>query len=322
MRRGELILVLYALFGYWERFDTLWYITIANQGYDTQAAVFYPLYPALIRVFSFFTHWDLLSTLLIANIATFFFFWGAMRLFEMHTSPRNAFRAVLLWALFPDAFVFFSGYPDSLLLALTAWSLYFASRRGWAMAGLLGLIAGCAKAFGCLTLVPILYLGWRDRDWRAIPAAGVTVVGAAAFQFWLALHHFPPTPRIYEMYWQTTTSMPWTTVGAALWRLAHGQDALLLLNFGMLVAVLAAGFLARVPVEYRIYSVAAFCLIATKNTDPVFQSSVRYSLILFAGFPALARKLEKNFDYLMLLLPAVALNMFLLRVFLDWGLVV
>jgi hypothetical protein len=190
------------------------------------------------------------------------------------------------------------------------------------MAGLLGFIAGCAKAFGCLTLVPILYLGWRDRDWRALPAAGLTVAGAAAFRIWLTVNHFPSTTSIYEAYWQTTTSMPWFTVAEALWRLVHGEDSLLLLNFGMLVLVLAAGFVARVPIEYRIYSVAAFCLIATKDTDPVFQSSVRYSLLLFAAFPALARRLDKNFDYLALLLPALAVNLFLLRVFLDWGLIV
>jgi hypothetical protein len=322
MQRGEHP-VMYALFGVWERFDTLWYIHIANQGYDlVRSAVFYPLYPALIRVFSFFTHWDLLSTLLITNTATFFFFWGALRLFELGTSPRTAFRAVLLWALFPDGFIFFSGYPDSLLLALTLWSIYFASRRGWAMAGLLGLIAGCAKAFGCLTLVPILYFGWRYRDWKAVPAAGITVAGAAAFQVWLMANHFPSTARIYEMYWQTTTSMPWTTVGAALWRLAHGEDSLLLLNFGMLVLVLAAGYLAKVPLEYRIYSAAAFCMISTKNTDPVFQSSVRYSLVLFAAFPAVSRKLARDFDFTALLLSALVVNLFLMRVYLDWGLVV
>jgi hypothetical protein len=116
--------------------------------------------------------------------------------------------------------------------------------------------------------------------------------------------------------------MPWTTIGIAFSHLAHDADSLLILNFGVLVLVLAAGFVARVPLEFRIYTLAAFCLIAAKNTDPVFQSSVRYSLLLFAAFPALARKLENNFNYLTVALPALMLNLFLLRVYLDWGLVV
>lgn len=316
--------VLYALFGVWERFDTLWYIHIANNGYDSvRGAVFYPLYPALIRLFSFLTHWDLLSALLVTNIATFFFFWGALRLFELHTSRRNAFCAVLLWAFAPDAFIFFSAYPEPLLLALTTWSIYFASRRGWAMAGLLGLIAGCTKAFGCLTLFPLLYLGWHHRDWRALPAAGVTVVGAAAFQIWLMASGFPSGTRIFQEYWHIGTSMPWVSLGTALWRLTHEPDALFLLNFGILMLTLMAGFVGRVPLEYRIFSLAAFCLITTRNTHPVeFYSSARYALVMFAGFPALAGKVENNFFYAAVAFSALMVNLVLLRAFLEWGFVV
>jgi hypothetical protein len=40
----------YATLGVWERFDTLWYLHIAQHGYDApMAVIFYPLYPAAIR---------------------------------------------------------------------------------------------------------------------------------------------------------------------------------------------------------------------------------------------------------------------------------
>src|SRR5258708_15359827 len=40
----------YALLGIWERFDTLWYLRIAERGYDLPAGVgFYSLYPWPIR---------------------------------------------------------------------------------------------------------------------------------------------------------------------------------------------------------------------------------------------------------------------------------
>ena len=43
-----------ALVGVWERFDTLWYLRIAQHGYDLpRAVVFYPLYPAAIRLVSY-----------------------------------------------------------------------------------------------------------------------------------------------------------------------------------------------------------------------------------------------------------------------------
>jgi hypothetical protein len=315
--------VLYAFYGVWERFDTLWYIHIARYGYDMhRSAVFYPLYPALIRLFSFFTHWDLLSALLVTSVATFFFLWGALRLFELHMPREAALRAVLLWAVVPDSFIFFSGYPDSLLLALTVWSLYFAEQRRWRAAGFLGLMAGTAKAFGCLTLLPILYYGWRRRDWRALVSAGMTMLGTAGFQLWLHANGFPSTASIYETFWRTKTSMPWVTVGSALWSLAHGKDVLLAFNLGVVAVTLAAGYLARVPVVYRIYSAGVFCLLATKNTDPVFQSSMRYALAMIAAYPAISMKLQRNFGFACLLLAALMVNLFLLATFLDWGLVV
>ena len=50
----------YALLGIWQRFDTLWYLHIAERGYDQPAGVvFYPLYPWLIRALSAVT--DLLA---------------------------------------------------------------------------------------------------------------------------------------------------------------------------------------------------------------------------------------------------------------------
>src|SRR5580698_10796779 len=144
--------VLYALLGVWERFDTLWYIQISRHGYDGPApTVFYPLYPALIRGISFIIHSDLAAAVLIATAASFFLFWGALRLFEMDYQPAVALRAVLLWVVWPASFAFFAGYPDSLLCALTVWVIYFARSSRWLPAGALGLLAGCAKAVGCFT---------------------------------------------------------------------------------------------------------------------------------------------------------------------------
>ena len=86
--------ILYALLGVWERFDTLWYIQISSHGYNRpEATVFYPLYPILIRAVSFLTHSELAASLLISTVASFFLFWGALRLFELDASPAIAFRA-------------------------------------------------------------------------------------------------------------------------------------------------------------------------------------------------------------------------------------
>src|ERR1035441_11054276 len=70
----------YALLGIWERFDTLWFLRIAEHGYDRpMAVIFYPLYPAAIRLVSGLIP-AMAAALLVSTVAAFFFFLGLLRL--------------------------------------------------------------------------------------------------------------------------------------------------------------------------------------------------------------------------------------------------
>ena len=70
----------YALLGIWDRFDTLWYLRIAEHGYDRpMAVIFYPLYPATIRFASTLMP-ATAGALVVSTLAAFFFFWGLLRL--------------------------------------------------------------------------------------------------------------------------------------------------------------------------------------------------------------------------------------------------
>jgi len=314
--------LLYALLGVWERFDTLWYIQISRHGYDNPIpTVFYPLYPALIRVVSVVTRSDLAAALLISTAGSFFLFWGALRLFELDYPPPTAFRALLLWVAWPASFAFFAGYPDSLLLALVVWAIYFARSGSWLPAGALGLFAGLTKALGCLTALPLLWIAWKRRDRKGIVSAALCVAGVACFQGWLAIRHFPPAAQVYRTYWATTTVAPWTSVIDAARSLLHGGDFLLLSNAGVFVVVGAAALLGPVRSEYKIFAVAAMCLFLTKHTEPLLQSTTRYSLAVFAAYPALAARFDRGLPFAFLCLMAAALNLLLFRTFLDWGLV-
>jgi hypothetical protein len=315
--------LLYALLGVWERFDTLWYVQISAHGYDDpMATVFYPLYPTLIRALSFITRSDLAAALLISTAGSFFLFWGALRLFELDYTPPVAFRALLLWMAWPASFAFFAGYPDSLLLALTVWAIYLARSGRWLPAGTLGLLAALTKALGCLTALPLLWIAWKRRDRRGMIPAALCVAGVACFESWLAIRHFPSAAQVYRKYWATTTVAPWTSLTDAARSLLHGGDFLLLLNAGVFVIVAVAAFMGPVRPEYKIFAVAAMCLFLTKHTEPLLQSTTRYSLAVFAAYPALAVRFGQGLPFGFVLLIAVALNLLLFRTFLDWGLVV
>ena len=70
----------YAFLGVWERFDTLWYLHIAQHGYDLpMAVIFHPVYPAAIRLASWLLP-PAVAALMISTAGAFFFFWGMLRI--------------------------------------------------------------------------------------------------------------------------------------------------------------------------------------------------------------------------------------------------
>jgi hypothetical protein len=319
----ELHPVLYAFLGVWERFDTLWYIQIAHHGYTRpMATVFYPLYPALIRVAFFVTRSDLAAALLISTLASLFLFRGALRLFELDHTPAAALRAVLLWAVWPASFSFFAGYPDSLLCACIVWSLYFARANRWLPAGVLGLAAGFTKVLGCFLALPFLWIAWKRRDRRGIAAAALSVAGVAGFQAWLALTDFASTAQTYHTYWATSTAAPWTTLLQAVSITIRTGNRLLLMNLTVFVAVAAATLMRDVRFEYKLFTVAALCLFLTKHTQPLLQSTTRYSLSIFAAWPVLSAKLGSGLPFAVIAMLAFILNLLLFWTFLSWGLAV
>src|SRR5271157_4223811 len=135
----------YALLGIWERFDTLWFLRIAEHGYDRpMAVIFYPLYPATIRLVSGLMP-TIAAALLVSTVAAFFLFWGLLRLAGGELSEVGKFRTLLLVCVWPTSFVLFAGYADSLTIALAVWAVVFGREARWEAATACGLLAGAAR---------------------------------------------------------------------------------------------------------------------------------------------------------------------------------
>ena len=144
------------------RWDAVWYLTIAHDGYGTASnhpqAAFYPLYPLLMRVLG----WLVGSPLLAGILVSLACFMGALvllhRLTALELGERDARGAVLLVAFFPTALFFSAVYSESLFLLVSV-GAFLAARRGrWALAGLLGGLAALTRNSGVLLLVPLLVL--------------------------------------------------------------------------------------------------------------------------------------------------------------------
>src|SRR5262249_7772355 len=105
----------------WRRFDAYFFLQIAHRGYTNQGlGAFFPLYPVLIRLFS----WPLFGHFTLAGLLVFWLCaWGSYlcfyRLAAREFGERVARWALLFLALSPVSFFSFAPYSESLFLLVS-----------------------------------------------------------------------------------------------------------------------------------------------------------------------------------------------------------
>ncbi|MDW5593308.1 mannosyltransferase family protein [Conexibacter stalactiti] len=144
------------------RWDTVWYLSIAQDGYGDTAdggkAAFYPLYPLLTKVLGWVVGAPLVAGLLI-SLACFF---GALvllhKLATLDLGERDARSTLLLTAFFPSAFFFSAVYAESLFLLLSVGAVLAARQGRWAWVGVAGALAALTRNSGAVLLLPLLLI--------------------------------------------------------------------------------------------------------------------------------------------------------------------
>ena len=143
----------------WANFDGEHFLAIAKEGYRPLTYFFFPVYPILTRLFagliggSFYSY--LVSGLFLSHSAFFIGLMGLVRLIRLDYKGNIVFLTIILVLLFPTSFYFASVYSESLFLALSVWTFYFARKKRWVLVGLLGAIASATRIVG-VALFPAL----------------------------------------------------------------------------------------------------------------------------------------------------------------------
>ena len=126
------------------RWDSVWYLAIADGGYpaaDARRPAFFPLYPWLVRAAGAITGSPLIAGALLSTAC----FAGALvvlhRLTALELGPEAARWTVWALALFPMSFFLSAVYTESLFLLLSVGAVYAARTGRWAWAGVLGGLA-------------------------------------------------------------------------------------------------------------------------------------------------------------------------------------
>lgn len=158
-------------FGGWMQFDTGWYLSIAEHGYDKHqvdafdageqsAVAYFPAYPLSVRQVARLTDDDYVLaahlTTIACGLAVFLLFWAwcGRRL------SRDARRvALLLLAFFPYSwYLYGSGYGDVLFIALTIGAFLLLERDRPVLAGIAGAGASASRLIGVGTIIGLIAL--------------------------------------------------------------------------------------------------------------------------------------------------------------------
>ena len=102
----------YSFLSIWQRFDTNWYLSIAERGYGAVSGdkYFPPLYPALIRLVGFFTGDLFFAGLLISHLASLLVIRLLYNFFGEWLPPVISKRAFLFFLIFPASYYLFAAY--------------------------------------------------------------------------------------------------------------------------------------------------------------------------------------------------------------------
>ncbi|MEO7018853.1 MAG: glycosyltransferase family 39 protein [Ktedonobacteraceae bacterium] len=152
----------------WQRFDSGFYLDIAQHGYARVVApnfrtdwVFYPFYPLLIagvgKVFGGTSNAFPLAGLFIANIAGIMMITYFYLLVRREFNRKIAARAVIYLSLFPLAFFLSAIYTESLLLGFSVACIYYARQQSWWLASLCGGLATFTRLQGITLIIPLAW---------------------------------------------------------------------------------------------------------------------------------------------------------------------
>ena len=315
----------YALLGIWERFDTLWFLRIAEHGYDRpMAVIFYPLYPAAIRLVSALIP-AMAAALLVSTVAAFFLFWGLLCLAGGELSEMGKLRMLPLVCVWPTSFVLFAGYAESLTLALVVWAVVFGREARWEAATACGLLAGLARPSGVLVFIPLLMMALRSRQARALMVP-LTPLGLLSYWGWLRWSGRISVVDAYRRYQGMTMVPPWRGLAEAVRLIVTEHDAVLAIKLGLVILVVVISLRRQVLIQARIEDKAfalAVVLQMLMYTGRPLLGAARYLLMVYPAFLVFGAYAERwNWKRLGFYVTVLGLlNMAWMWAFLNWSLV-
>jgi Gpi18-like mannosyltransferase len=281
------------------RGDVWWYMDIAQNGYEHRPFstekhanwAFYPLWPIVLKLGSFFIPDMLISGLILSNI---FFLLSLIFLYQLISIDFDRNIAMLtsfLVIIFPASHFLSRPGPEALFLFLVVATLLCAKKNQWLLTGIIGSLAVLSRLQGLLLVLPLLFIyykHYRVSQKHDIRVLSLLMIPAALlllmfYMYWLTgniLANF----AIQEA-WDHHLSYPFAAMIQFLAKpdvINYYGWSLSPVNFIFLFfALVLTGFMIKkpeIPREYLIYTLLSIYLIIARDS---LQASLRFMIPVF-----------------------------------------
>ncbi len=337
----------------WERglspYDSPHYLNLAyfgyeNMGYfDEKVRAFFPLYPTLISIFSFYTGKNYtLAGLIIsffAHLAGTLIFY---QLVKLDWDKKTAFESVKFFLIYPTAFFFLSVYTESLFFLISVTMFYLLRRRRWWWAALTAFLGGLCRPNGILLALPfaveylVFFREFGFKNWKEFlrdnyktlitpAAAPLGTLSYFTFLYFITGNFFAYFEAIE---WWGRSSINLMNFFNLIWnRIANFQslplhgfhNSKIDFTFGLLflLSIIVFGILKRkIRLSYTLYSLA---IILLPQLSGQTMSLTRYLSVSFPHFILLGILSRKSptIGWLISLISILFLSIFALQSF-NW----
>ncbi len=339
-RRGRVTTVqtrvspnVYPLTNMWSRWDAGWYVGIAEHGYQFTPGqpsnrAFFPVYPALMRIVRAVLHshtaaaW-LRAGIIVSNAALAIALGYLFLLTKLEFDEATARRAVLYLLIFPTTFFLSAVYSESVFLAFTIASFYYARKGQWWVAGVLGCAAALSRPPGVMIALGLgaEYLMQCEFNWRKLRlnALSVALPPIALACFFSYLHYAEGSADTVvqaQSAWGLQLQPQWRTFAPFFQRGLEVRGTNIDLGFTFLFIALVIGTAFRLRLSYTVFSVGYLIFITMWGS---LESVPRYGLGLFPAIMLLAM-IGRNETFHRAYVPvSAALAALFMAVFAVWG---
>jgi len=278
------------------------YLDIASNGYhDLQNFAFFPLYPLLVKIFSFIAFKStLLSAILLSNIFFVLFLYKLYHYTAKVLSAKKAASTVLTFLLYPATFFCLVAYSESLFLLLAILSLDAIYDKKFLKSSIFVSIATLTRFIGIglvATVVFSYFVIYKQKiHLKDILVFPISLLGILSFSLYSYIKSGDPLRFISVQHlWQRGISDPISTTFSYFWspltlRLRPINDYLDLALTMIFFVILMYGA-KKIPLSLWLFSLFALLIPTYSGT---LTSMPRYLLSSLGVFLIIGSFLEER----------------------------